>query len=289
MTFWKRIKKYFPNWKNKRNMAKVRIRKVYGKEKPHVICDTNVWYSIASSNFSKPDDVLLIPTAFSLEELATSTMMAKHTKYYQTVLNAIYKNCGPIIPENPFDFVLMNYDPNYVTNEEPTKQLLKGFSSLMERKIVEKDIDEALKNKIIEDCENSRKPSSEFATLGNDELLAIRKRINTGVGKKEHLKQDPTIINREFVKQMFNGYASSKNYTIDWDKFDWSRIELFMIVTEVFFKKLETTKGMKIDSNDIVDWFNLLYVTPEDKYLTFEKKWRKYILNEESIKGYLYC
>jgi hypothetical protein len=270
-------------------MAKVKISKVYGKVKPHIICDTNVWYSIASSNFAKPDDVLLIPTAFSLEELATSTMMAKHPKYYQTVVNAVYTSCGPIIPENPFDFVLMNNDPRYITNDEPTKQLLKGFSSLMEREIKEEDIDEALKNKIINDCKNSRKPSSEFAALGNDELLAIRKSINTGVGKKKHLKQDPTLINREFVKQMFNGYASTKSYTIDWGKFDWSRIELFMVVTEVFFKKLETTKGMKIDPNDIIDWFNLLYVTPEDKYLTFDDKWRKYIDGDDRIKHYLYC
>lgn len=270
-------------------MAKVRIRKVYGKEKPHIICDTNVWYAIASSTFKKPEDVLLIPTAFSLEELATSTMMANHPKYYQTVINSIYSDCGPIIPENPFDFVLMYNDPRYVANEEQTKQLLKGFSSLMERKIEEKDIDEVLRNKIIEDCENSRKPSSEFATLGNDELFAIRKNINTGIGQKEHLKKDPTLINREFVKQMFNGYASTKKYTIVWHKFDWSRIELFMFVTEVFFKKLETTKGMKIDSNDIVDWFNLLYVTPEDKYLTFETKWRKYIKSDVRFKHYLYC
>lgn len=289
MAFWKRIMKCFSNKKNKRKMAKVRIRKVYIKEKPHVICDTNVWYEMASNNFKKPDDVLLIPTAFSLEELATSTMMAKHPNFYQTVVKSIYNNRDPIIPENPFDFVLMHHDPKYITNEEPTKQLLKGFSTLMERKIDKKDIDEDLRNKIIEDCENSRKPSNDFAALGNDELLAIRKSINTGIGKKEHLKQDPTLINREFVKFMFDSYASNKKYTIDWDKFDWSRIELFMIVTEIFFKKLETTKGMKIDQNDIVDWFNLLYVTPEDQYLTFENKWRKYIGDDQRIKHYLYC
>jgi len=288
MAFWKRIKKCFPKWKNKRNMAKVKITKVYGKEKPHIICDTNVWYDIASSNFTKPNDVLLIPTAFSLEELATSIMMAKYPNFYQTVVKAIYNNCGPIIPENPFDFVLMHHDPKYITSEEPTKQLLKDFSALMERKIDENHVDEDLRSKIIEDCENSRKPSNDFAALGNDELLAIRKNINTGIGQKEHLKQDSTLVNREFVKQMFNGYVSAKNYTVDWGKFDWSRIELFMVVTEIFFKKLETTKGMKIASNDIVDWFNLLYVTPEDKYLTFEKKWRKYIEEDVRIKHYLF-
>lgn len=203
-------------------------------------------------------------------------------------LKAIYNNCGPIIPENPFDFVLMNNDSRYDANEQPTKQILKGFSSIMELQLGEEGVDEDLRSEIIEDCKDSRRPSSEFAALGNDELLTIRKSINTGIGQKEHLKKDPTLINREFVKYMFDVYASNKKYTIDWGKFDWSKIELFMVVTEVFFKKLETTKNMKIDQNDIVDWFNLLYVTPEDKYLTFEKKWRKYILDDGRIKHYLY-
>lgn len=290
MKFCRKIRDFLNQkiFKSKNNMAKVRIRKVYGKEKPHVICDTNVWYALASANFYKPDEVLLIPTAFSLEELASSTLMAQHPKYYQDVINSIYKNCGPTIPENPFDFVLMNNDHNYIANEEGTRLLLKRFSELMERKIDNEYIDECLREKIIKDCEKSRKPSKEFATLGNDELLAIRKNINNGIGKKEHLKQDPTLINREFVKQMFNGYAKSKGYEIDWDKFDWSKIELFMIVTEIFFKKLETTKGMVIHPNDIVDWFNLLYVTPEDKYLTFDGKWEKRIKSDDRIKHYLY-
>ena len=61
-----------------------------------------------------------------------------------------------------------------------------------------------------------------------------------------------------------------------------------MICTELYFKKLEVTKGMKIRSNDIVDWFNLLYVSPEDKYLTFDDRWRNFILNDERISHYLF-
>lgn len=88
--------------------------------------------------------------------------------------------------------------------------------------------------------------------------------------------------------EFFNTYAKVKNYTIIWDKFDWNQIELFMVVTEVFFKKLETTKNMKIKPNDLVDWFNLLYVTPKDRYLTFDDRWRNYILEDDRIKHYLY-
>jgi hypothetical protein len=63
---------------------------------------------------------------------------------------------------------------------------------------------------------------------------------------------------------------------------------LFLIVKEIYFKKLETTGDMKIKVNDIVDWLNLLYVSPEDKYLTFDERWRNYILNDERIKAYLF-
>jgi hypothetical protein len=286
---WKEIKSYLKN-KFRRNtkMAKVKITRVYEFKKPLVICDTNVWYHIVDGSFNKPDDVLLIPTSFSLEEIATSKLMVHNTKYYQDVLRSIYDNCGPIIPNNPFDFVLNNLDNNYELNDENTEQLLKGFSELLSRKVEDVEIDEELKNKIIKDCEESRKPTFEFAHFGNEEIFAIRKNINTGIGIKEHIKEDSTEINRQMLIVMFNTYADIKKYTINWSNFDWNQIELFMTVTEIYFKKLETTKGMKINANDLVDWFNLLYVTPTDKYLTFEDRWRNYIVNDERIKHYIY-
>lgn len=286
---WKEIRSYLKN-KFSRNtkMAKVTIRKVYEFEKPLVICDTNVWYQIVNGKFNKPEDVLLIPTSFSLEEIATSKLMVHNTKYYQDVLKSIYDNCGPIIPNNPFDFILNNLDGNFKLNDEKTELLLKGFSELLSRKVDDVEIDEELKNKILKDCEDSRKPTFEFAHFGNEEIFSIRTNINKGIGIKEHLKEDSSEINKQMMIEFFNTYAKVKNYTIIWDKFDWNQIELFMVVTEVFFKKLETTKNMKIKPNDLVDWFNLLYVTPKDRYLTFDDRWRNYILEDDRIKHYLY-
>lgn len=269
-------------------MAKVTIRKVYEFKKPLVICDTNVWYQIVNGKFTKPEDVLLIPTSFSLEEIATSKLMVHNTKYYQDVLRSIYDNCGPIIPNNPFDFILNNLDSAYKLSDENTEKLLKGFSELLSRKVEDVAIDEELKNKIIKDCEDSRKPTFEFAHFGNEEIFSIRKNINTGIGIKEHLKEDSTEINKLMLIEMFNAYAKVKQYTINWNNFDWNRVELFMVITEIYFKKLETTKDMKISPNDLVDWFNLLYVTPKDRYLTFDDRWRNYILEDDRIKHYLY-
>jgi hypothetical protein len=269
-------------------MAKVTIKRIYEFKKPLVICDTNVWYHIVNGTFEKPEEVLLIPTSFSLEEIATSKLMVHNTKYFQDVLRSIYDNCGPIIPNNPFDFILNNLDGDYILNDEKTEMLLKGFSELLSRKVEDIEIDEELKNKILKDCEDCRKPTFEFAHFGNEEIFSIRKNINTGIGIKEHIKEDSTEINKQMLIEMFTAYAKVKKYTINWNKFDWNQIELFMVVTEIFFKKLETTKNMKISPNDLVDWFNLLYVTPTDRYLTFDDKWRNYIIEDDRIKHYLY-
>ena len=72
------------------------------------------------------------------------------------------------------------------------------------------------------------------------------------------------------------------------DYMDWNLLELFLAVTEYFFKKLETTKNMKVQQNDVTDWLNMLYVEPGDKYLTFEISWKNYILNDPRISHYYY-
>jgi len=215
--------------------------------------------------------------------------MAHAIRFYQDVLKAVYENCGPIIPINPFDFVLHNHDSNYPIDHRVTEKVLTDFTEILKRDIPEDaQLDEETKSKIIEDCQQSRGATGEFADFGTKKLAGIRKNINKGVGQKEHLKVDPTEINREMVKAFFNEHVKDMVYTIDFETFDWSRIELFMIVTENFFKKLETTKDMKIHPNDAVDWFNILYVTPEDQYLTCETSWRNYILSDNRIEHYLY-
>lgn len=234
-------------------MTKVTIKRIYKFEKPLVICDTNVWYQIVNGKFNKPDDVLLLPTSFSLQEIASSALMVHNTKYFQDVIKSIYDNCGPIIPNNPFDFILNNLDSQYIVSDENTEMLLKGFSEQLSRKVEDVVIDEELKNTIIKDCEDCRKATFEFAHFGNEEIFSIRKNINKGIGIKEHIKEDPTEINKEMLMGMFNAYSKIKDYTINWDNFDWNQVELFMIVTEIYFKKLETTKDMKISPNDLVE------------------------------------
>ena len=90
------------------------------------------------------------------------------------------------------------------------------------------------------------------------------------------------------VKSIFNYHVKNRENQINFENFEWDQIELFITVTELYFKKAETTKGMKIKSNDAVDWLNMLYVKPGDKYLTFEKTWKNFIKTDSRICHYLY-
>lgn len=255
----------------------------------HVICDTNVWYNISNGIYEKPSGVTFIATSLTLAELASSETMASSLYLYQSVLKSVHGNSGPIIPVNPFDFVLSNHDPEYPVDHLGTKKILEEFSKIMSADIPSgTELNESDKSKLIENCKNQRQATVDFAEYGTEELIQVRKNINRGVGKKEHVKIDAKEINCEMMKSILNDHAKKVDYYINFDSFNWTNIEFFMVVTENYFKKLETTKGMKIQPNDAVDWLNMLYVTPVDKYLTFEISWKKLIECDERTSKYMF-
>ncbi len=253
-----------------------------------IICDTNVWYDIAEERITPPVDFALVPTMLTLIELATSEKMVHEIELYQRSIKAVYDFGKSIIPVHPFDFILHNNDPNYPWENELTQKILTDFSKLLTTDIEERiEISETIKTKTIEISRQNRIGTLEFAEFANDTI----KQVRLSLSKKDkilRLKQDTTEINREMVKSFLTYHAEKKNYTVDFKSFDWSRIELFMCVTENFFKKLETDSGKKVKPNDCVDWLNMLYVMPGNKYLTFDKSWKDYILADERVKHYLY-
>jgi hypothetical protein len=269
---------------------KVKFKNVVKVDQTKVICDTNVWYGYNQGKPTETDENhVLIPTFLTLAELATSEVMVHDIKLFQDTIRAIYERCGPIITLDPIDYVLSQQDPSYPATDRGIKKLLEGFSYLLSIEIDDKAVvDDKLKKAVVEKCKIERKASVSFAEYANSKVDEIRNRINTGIGKKKHLEIDTTDINKEMMKSIFKEHVKGSEYTIDWDKFDWGKIDLFIKATEIFFKKVETTKGMKVNPNDAVDWLNMLYVSPDDKYLTLEGSWRNYIEEDDRIKHYLY-
>jgi len=262
----------------------------YSDTKTSIICDTNVWYGFNQGNPTEiEENFTLTPTLLTLAELGTSKVIAHDLSLFQSTIKAIYNNGGAIIATDPIAYTLSQQDINYPINLNGTKKLLEIFSKVMSLKIDEIiEIDDDLKKSLLKSFQHDRNDTVAFANFGNSKLENIRRNINTQTGKKKHIQIDSLEIIKDMVKSIFNDYLKDKNYTINWNIFNWDRIEFFLKITETFFKKLETTKGMKIKPNDGIDWFNTLYVGPEDKYLTLDGPWRKYIENDERINRYLY-
>jgi len=269
---------------------KVSYKTLYNIQEKNIICDTNVWYGF---NQGKPTEIengyTLTPTFLTLAELATSGNIVHDLRLYQSTIQSVYDKGGAIIPLDPIEYVLSQQDSKYPVSENGIKKLLKDFSFVMSLKIDKKiEVKEDVKQEILERCRHDRLPSITFADFGNSKIDDIRKEINLGIGKKQHLLQDTSGLIKNMVISIFNEHVKDRNYSINWENFNWNKIELFLKVSDAFFKKVETTKGMKIKPNDAVDWLNILYVCPDDKYLTLEGAWRNYIEQDEEIKHYLY-
>lgn len=259
-------------------------------DKTKVICDTNVWYGFCQGRTTVlNENQILIPTSLTLVELAISEVLAHDIKLFQCTIKAIYDRGGPIIPEDPIDYVLSQQDPKFKPQERGIKDILHFFSQILSLDFSKNNrLDDKLKHDIIENSKNKRQARLDFADLVNSKINEIRKNINISIGKEQHLQIDTTDLIKSMTISIFNKHVQETGYNIDWENFDWKKIELFTKVTERFFKKIETTKDMKISPNDAVDWMNLLYVEPTHKYLTFEEAWRNYIKEDERIRHYLY-
>ncbi|MEX0596556.1 MAG: hypothetical protein WD512_08645, partial [Candidatus Paceibacterota bacterium] len=174
-------------------------------------------------------------------------------------------------------------------NEKYLENILIYFSKIMSHEIPEDlELNDDIKQDILEKIRIERAGKNEFAEYGTKLAQTIQHQLNTGYKQKQHRVEDAYELNKATIKLFLSEYAKNKRYTINFKNFDWQQLDLFMGVTGRYFNELETTPTMKMQPNDIVDWLNLMYVTPLDKYITCEKKWRRYITEDIGLKSYLY-
>jgi hypothetical protein len=265
------------------------FKEISTKTNNRVICDSNVWYYLANGTFETPEDKSLIATSLSIMELASSETLTTNILKFKQIINAISKYSGPIIPLNPFDYILVKHDPKFPIDKEPLKNTLVAFSEIKIREIPETmQLEKETVDDIKIECRKTREATVNFSKFATESLVQIRKNINKGNGKKNHVEIDTRELIKEMLISIFKDYSKSKDYTIYLTNFKWDDIDFFIKVTENYFKKLEITKNMKVAPNDAVDWLNMIYVMPDDHYLTFEKSWKNLILSDSSTKSYLF-
>ena len=80
-----------------------------------------------------------------------------------------------------------------------------------------------------------------------------------------------------------------KEFIIKIEDKRWVFLDFFLTVWSEYFKKLDIHFGSKFHDNDIHDLFNLVYVQPDKKYWTYEKRsWAKVIMNDKLVNAMLF-
>lgn len=248
-----------------------------------VICDTNVWTHIAKGEYIPQVDVVYTPTSFTIFEMCTSGQMIHDREAYRSRVNCILPYIDSAIKLRPLEFVVSSQFEDYKIPPLDFQNMKSFLTADFSTPLTEEEVKELeLFNK------NQRLPTREFADFSTQNVQEIRGKIKKLVGTqvdKPIVFDTPEDIKR-LVKVIIDRELTE--YSVDWDKFDWSQIEFFLLVTELYFNCLYDRDGKKVKPNDGVDWLNTFYVRPGDKYLTFDNFWKELILSDERTAKYYF-
>lgn len=248
-----------------------------------VICDTNIWTHIAKGEYSTKENVEYTPTSFTIFEMCTSGQMIKDREAYRNRVNAILLYIDSAIELRPLEFIIASQFEDYKLPPLDFQNMKSFLTADFSKPLTEEEVEELeLFNK------NQRLPTREFADFSTQNVEKIRDRINKSIGT--HIEVPIVADSPAEIKRLVTVFVKNQldNYEVDWAKFDWSQIEFFLILTELYFNCLYDRKGKKVKPNDGVDWWNTIYVRPGDKYLTFDNFWKELILSDERTSKYYF-
>jgi len=253
-----------------------------------VICDTSVWYFLSDNPNVQLKGIDLIATHNNFIELVYSPKIHNNFKKYKKACEALIKFTNPSknIYENPILYTIHLIDPDFIDtiyNISYSHQLyteVLRISKLLDNYNIPQDLMENAKSIIysrkddnIFDSDNAylSKMKSKFKIPKNERKLYASKNY-------ERLFREFFLKNIELYP---NGNSFNYNYNI------WNEIILFSKVHSLYYYKLEVDKTMKIDKNDLIDLYNLLYTNQQSLYWTTDDRWLN-LIKEAKMEKYLF-
>ena len=224
-------------------------------------------------------DVILVSTHLSIIELGSSENLIdeKRIRLTKNAAKALIEYSGELIKVDPI---------RYIARQEAEKDFDQIIEQVKRLAFTEdEELKEQIKNprfqKSILQFDKILEPGVEFT---NQVLPLIRENIKNSIGKNIHRGKN-TLHEIKSLVQMMIGRSLKANF--DWEDYPWEKIHLFIHTWDMFFKELELSR-MKFQKNDWFDLFNIVYVSPNDKYFTLEKKWQRLITSHSITKDYLF-
>lgn len=241
-----------------------------------IVCDTNVWYKLGNGEldinvFGNHD---LIVTALTVIELGSSERLLDPHEAIKVrgACIAIFKYAHHIEMLQPTNFMLYKSGNTLHHINEKVKEniiekidSLKDFAMMSDEEIEKKNLDAKLEDLVKE----WKQPYQEFTEKFNELLNRVRLNIKKNKTNKKHHRN---TNNYSDIKNFHESIIiDSLNLNTTTLIIDWSKFEFLSNSTDLFFKELELSK-MNFEQNDIIDLFNLAYVTNERKYCTIDKR-----------------
>jgi hypothetical protein len=249
-----------------------------------IICDTMIWYELSKNRLATPDPdrYKLVCTYLSLMELAFTPNNFRDLGEVQDVVKKIFE-CEPeIILTYPLNYALTLIDTDFKPEYKIEDDIVLGFLQVLLNHPKEGLVDNKFKQQLTDITSKRKTNSSDWADFLNGfhkpskEVKRIIKNIYT---EKDYKIQ----FRNRFLFQL--GHGTGKSYSLD--MINWRDFEFYEKVNERYDRNLDIS-GMKADMNDDNDLKNMIYVQPDDKYWTLEKRWLS-IIKEIKLDNYLYA
>lgn len=241
-----------------------------------IICDTQIWYHLAHGIIDKPVDFDIIGTFLSIEELALTKNQDNNLEDIRDVIRTAMRGSNGFYEMPPFHHVAAIDHPEMSKKDYPN---IEGFLAYTQLIANNNETDEVFQQ-ILPYRVKRKELYSELAAAMNESVEVSKQ---TNIAKKDYWKLETIPDNRVLVKRWIESSTELK-LSIE---FNWNEIELFEHVMERWFKELALNKTLWVKTNDLADFFNLLYVQHGDLYWCRDKVWNRRIQNAGMSK-YLY-
>jgi len=248
-----------------------------------IICDTNIWYDIASARISEEEyrGKELALTGLNIDEIISSENVYKNPELIKSVVKAIRLNMTDLIFEGPFEFIYNiipctdRIDLSY--RMDRYKYMMSLESKEFSPNVTFENFRDQIKNFDSEEIEMANRMNSKMHLIQSNKEKYTKSEI-----RNWDLKEVPRRVIKEKVQDIF-----FKGNTISDFLFPYEHIELYTIAWEEYHKELTLQLNSRTTTNDIYDLFHLLYVSKGTKYWTKEKKWNRLISNSSKGISYL--
>lgn len=268
------------------------MKNIKNIERKRIVCDMMVWYNIGSGEIQIPDKnkFQLVATFNNFQEINHTKKVFTDYKLLKGACNAIIKYAEVIIDEPPIVYIHNIANPqNAIKQESVYYSAVKEFAK---RNNIKPTIESSKKfNDLLNDYRKNI--INNFVNYTTAEINNSRKLIHANSKNKKDFNEliKKNTIEEESITNLKEQIINNIKYHFpDFEilnKEFWEDIKLYMLCRRKYFRLLKIDRERKVNFNDLVDLFNLVYVNKKSLYWTEDGSWKEIIL-QAGFADYLY-